>query len=188
MIFGTDLDDCIIETAKTMLRYFGMESKYNQCETYSLSDLGLTESSIQKAIYIVLSSSSSIPLVDGAVEALNSLDKYGYNKIAFISQRKNIHKEVTLKLLNSLNLKLPWRLYFSHHDDNLEKWQIIKSAGIDIFVEDRLETALDIWARTDAEVIIFDRPWNRYINLLYGLYRMYGWGELDEVMLKMQRV
>ena len=55
------------------------------------------------------------------------------------------------------------------------------SEGFDLFVEDFLETALDLAAQ-DIQVCLYDQPWNQARYLPEGCTRVRSWQEVEAVV------
>lgn len=173
-IIGVDIDDVVLETATAILTELGIPERYDECTTYDITDLGVSVDAVMKALHRVLSNTPDIPVVEGAVEGLNRLE---FDRIAFISQRYEIYRDVTWKTLTDLNFRLPWNLYFSKHDGNRKKYEIINDLGIRLMIEDNPNTLAEIWDNTRASLVVFDRPWNQAIRGA-RIRRIYNWGEL----------
>ena len=173
-IIGVDIDDVVLETAKAILKELGLLHKYDECTTYDITDLGVSVDAVMEALHRVLSHTQDIPIVNGAVEALNRIE---FDRIAFISQRYEMYRNVTLKTLTDFNFRLPWDLYFSKHDGNKMKHEIINDLGIELMIEDNPNTLAEIWDNTRASLVVFDRPWNQAIRGA-RIRRIYNWGEL----------
>jgi len=179
MKFATDLDDCIIDTGNIIFDLISEEMNvdFGDRSSYKIEDYGIDPDIVRKYINRVLES-DNLKFFPDAVDVLNQIGLE--NELYIISHRKNYLYNHTLSTLKNAKLK-NFKLILT--PDKIvsipDKSSIINDLGINIMVEDRPDIIKDISDNTSADVIIFDRPWNKNCR---GI-RMYNWKEISEFIL-----
>lgn len=107
---------------------------------------------------------------ENAVATIAELNKE--NEIFLISAREKEAIEVTKTWLSENDVVYGTLDLLGSHD----KIAACKKYGIEIFMEDRLENALDISRECNIPVILFDCPYNRK-ELPENIIRVYNWQE-----------
>lgn len=106
----------------------------------------------------------------GSVEAIAEWNKE--NEVFLISAREKEAIEVTETWLGENKVVYGTLELLGSHD----KIAACKKYGVEIFMEDRLENALDISRECNIPVILFDCPYNR-VELPENVIRVYNWAE-----------
>ena len=64
-----------------------------------------------------------------------------------------------------------------------DKVSVINDNNISIFIEDRLDTIMDIYNNTNCTIFIFDHPWNRNIAENVRIWRIRNWVEIRDLLM-----
>lgn len=107
---------------------------------------------------------------EGAISTIAEWNKE--NEIFLISAREKEAFEVTETWLGENKVVYGTLDLLGSHD----KIAACKKYGVEIFMEDRLENALDISRECNIPVILFDCPYNR-VDLPENVIRVYSWQE-----------
>ena len=113
----------------------------------------------------------------GAVYATNVLRQYGWY-IGVITDRPFAHLMMTEQWL--YKHKFAWQMLELRKAK--EKPDTASKQSIDVFVEDRLSTALEL-AKVCDTVFLMDRTWNKQDKLPDNVYRVYSWQEIVEKLI-----
>jgi len=113
------------------------------------------------------------PLVPWARWGINRLRDLGY-AIYIVTARKSHLKEATLQWLKK------HKIYFDEivTGKQEEKWSYIERKGLDIFVEDKAQNALEA-IRFCERVYLIDAPYNKQLDEPKAI-RVKGWREIVE--------
>ncbi|WP_303863076.1 hypothetical protein [Alkalibaculum bacchi] len=108
----------------------------------------------------------------GAREVINQLNNK--HKIHFVTARDKIMREVTLEWMSHYNISMDTISFLGSHD----KVNKAKELQSDIFIEDRLENALQL-SDADLQVLLVDCNYNKG-ELPNNVVRVKSWREIDE--------
>lgn len=125
---------------------------------------GLSKTIIDWCVEKTLSDVENIKPYDGVIEYLSTLEE-----VIFITNRKV--SDYTYDWLD-LHLKNKYEIYFVCGS----KVPILKELSITMFVEDKVENAIEI-ANSGIKVYLYDQQWNRYLKDYPNIERFYDWKE-----------
>jgi len=180
LIFGSDLDDCIIHTAREIVKELGYESPevLKSIGRFSLSEsLGVKKEEVDRAVDNVLSR-TDLKFLDSFLANLKDLLKIT-GQIKVITSRRKHLTEAQQVLNRELDLD-EYVLYGCERYENgiPKKADVIIDAGINVFVEDRFATAIDIVQKTGCYVLLMNKPWNSRLTQHERLVRVNNWFEI----------
>lgn len=162
---GFDLDGVIAETGATFLRLACQD--FGHCD-FSLEDikdfevencLGIPKEHVEQLFYVIMKNSLQCGLqpMEGAVDVLTELATQA--QVTIITARpltQPVHDWLDhffpAETCKNINL-----VATGDHDD---KFRYIKDHNLQYFVDDRVETCLQL-AETDITPIVYNQPWNR---------------------------
>jgi len=196
---GCDLDDCIVDTSTWCINW--INARYNQTGrlehkiSYDIANMypTLNKSQIKDAIFAAISTTELSPIQD-AIKYLNNTNnhiKLPLLKLPLfvISHRPESVYISTVRMLLKLGLKNFYMEFSQNGGDSFkamsmpDKAKIINKHRIDIFIEDRIDTAKDIINKTECTVILFCRPWNStYIKSSNRLLYARSWQEINGLL------
>lgn len=186
IIFGTDLDDCILETASEIIKELGWGSEeiLSQIGSFSISEsLGISRELVNHAIDKTLERTdlkfnNSFHLVYPILTKL-------VGHLYVITSRRS-HLESGEVILKKLFHDDEFTLISSGRYDNgiPRKAEVIRQYGINFFVEDRFATAIDIIEKTNCFVILLAKPWNKRLTQPDRLIRVSNWYEILDFLRK----
>lgn len=178
---GFDLDGVIAETGETFLRLACEE--FGHC-SFSLEDikdfevencLGIPKEHVEQLFYTIMKNSLQCGLqpMEGAVDVITELATQA--QVTIITARP-LTQPVTdwldhffpAETCESINL-----VATGDHDD---KFRYIKDHNLQFFVDDRVETCLQL-AETHITPIVYNQPWN--IGR-HGLQNVNNWVEIKD--------
>lgn len=196
MVIGTDLDNCVIDTQSIINKYlieftgknedfFNIEKMhsyyYEECFSVS-SDI------VNKAVDLAVSS-TDIPIIFPSISVLNWIGEL-YSPIYFLTSRKEKYRKNTIELVSKLGLNIPYEICLTRfvgieerdisisHNKHLH----INMLNIDIFIEDHPDIIMDVYNKTEATILVFDRPWNRNIKENERIFIMRSWMEIRDFL------
>lgn len=183
---GVDIDEVLVEFFKKYLELFnpkfGKSIKLHEMNRFNIWDI--TDVSKEDALRLVedfydSNSFEQMDLVEGAKESLANLKNIG--KIFFITSRPERMKEKTNIFLKKLFGESDFDLYFSGGvwNNSKTKGELCKELGIDIFIEDNPDFALDC-AQRGIKTFLLDKPWNKDYQKHNNLFKVKNWGEILE--------
>jgi len=178
MKLAIDIDDVVLATTEKIVSI--LKDKYDLLVNVDDINVFNMEESVgvdPKLIPVVVNeaiNSEYIEPIFGAVSTINWLGNY-YEPIYFISNRYSY--ESTLEQIQYLELDTEYeiKLCGKTSDGTPNKAELINDLGITTVIEDRMETILDICVRTSANILVFDRPWNKDIEENDRIYRVRNW-------------
>lgn len=97
----------------------------------------------------------------------------------YVTARSEIVRPVTEEWIARHELPLDSLIMTGSHD----KVQVVRDLSLDLFMEDRLENALQIAEDTSIPVILFDAPYNRQV-LPENIIRVSSWDEAVQTIHK----
>ncbi len=188
MKIGIDLDEVIVEFVRGYLKLYNLKYKKNilfeNIFSYNLwESLGISkEEAVQLADeYYTSEDFENIEFVKDVKESLQKLSKN--NKLFIITSRHVKIKEKTKIFLKKI---FPLINFEVIHSGDFFDWQgkskaeICMEKGLDVFIEDRKEYALEC-AKKKIKVFLLDKPWNRNVAN-ENMTRVYNWNEiLDKI-------
>jgi len=178
MKLAIDIDDVVLATTEKIVSI--LKDKYDLLVNVDDINVFNMEESVgvdPKLIPVVVNeaiNSEYIEPIFGAVPTINWLGNY-YEPIYFITNRYSYQS--TLDQIQQLELDTEYeiKLCGKTSDGTPNKAELINDLGITIVIEDRMETILDIYVRTSANILVFDRPWNKDIEENDRIYRVRNW-------------
>ena len=187
MKIGSDLDSCILDTATIILEKLGKPGKrlYNSISRYNIEEsLNIPMNIVEKVIEYVLNL-EDIPYlldVEKYLPRIYSLcDEFSIITLRKTKMLRIIHQYIK----NILGDGNEFRIYLCnrYNNGNPNKVDIVKKLDLDIFIEDRFSTAVDVAENTSCKVFLFDQPWNRRDH--HGLTRVYSWQDIYNKLIEM---
>ena len=163
MKIAIDIDDVVLATTEKIISI--LEDKYNilvNMDDINVYDIAESTGVDPKLIPIIVNeaiNSEYISPMVGAVATINWLGHY-FEPIHFISNRYLY--QPTLDQIQQLELDVEYKIHLCKEATNgiPDKAKLINELGIDIIIEDKAETIVDIYNKTNATILIFNRPWN----------------------------
>jgi len=190
MRIAFDLDDVVLDTSTEIIKEaskrLGKELDRELCSTFSIGGIyGISPKVSTDIVHTVLWR-DYIPPLPYAIDCLNLLWMTQRCSIYFISNKHQDIYEHDMKLLKDLGLYIPFTLLLVGKAKNgtPKKAEIITQKSIELFVEDRSDTILDILANTNCNIITMDKPWNRDIQSGDRVLRVKDWLELFPLVMK----
>ena len=184
MKIAIDLDDCLIATSEDIVyrleSYFGIKFDWTQIKDYSIEkNFCLDKEIVAHFVKESLEGNTTKP-IENSVAIFNNIARKHFPAY-IISHRRAYLYEHTKKRLDDLGFK-NYELILSHEGSNTtpNKARIINELQIELVVEDRPDTILDLYKSTDSIVIIFNRPWNSEIDENERILRVSNWLEIQE--------
>ena len=184
MIVAIDLDDCIIETSKDIIyrleSHFGIKFDWDSINEHNLERVFcLDKEIIERFVDESLENSTAKPF-ENVVTVLNNIG----HRIYIISHRRAYLYDHTKKRLDDLGLKQYELIlsYSKNSEGTPNKSRIINDIQADIVVEDRADTIMDLYEKTRANIIIYDRPWNTTVRKNDRIYRAYNWYMISQII------
>jgi len=186
IVFGSDLDDCILVTAPEILKELG-KSSYDVLKSinrFSISDcLNLPREVVDHAIDNVLER-TDLQFDESFYKTFPRLLKLVGH--IYIVTSRSTHLEPGRTILDRIMGRDEYTLVSSSRYDTgiPRKAEIINDYGINFFVEDRFATAVDIVERTNCFVILMSKPWNKRLTKPDRVLRVNNWYEILSFLRK----
>jgi len=181
---GVDIDEVVVEFFRKYLELFNKKFNHNlkfeDITSFHIWDVvNIPKEASLELIREFYDSEDfyTLPLVDGAKDALGELSqKY---KIYFITSRPEQVREKTFNFLKKHLEKLIFSLHFSGGvwGEHKSKGEICEELGIDVFIEDNFDYALDC-AKRGIKTFLMDKPWNQKEAGYRNLIRVKNWSEI----------
>lgn len=180
MKLGFDIDGVTFDIMSPLMEMFGekigRKIPINDITQFAVEkSLNLTphESALFSIVLdFFLSNGGNVRPYDGAILFMQSYFKRTNQTLVFITGRPSRHQQSTHDLVAKfLSPGTPFRI---HHTHSTNKYAYVVSEGIDIFVEDRRKTALDL-ANRGVKVLLMNRPWNRDIEHHSNINHVNNW-------------
>ena len=180
--FGFDIDGVMLDTfdiiALVAREKYGVRLLKSEQIRYKFEEVtGLTKEQVVDCVTIAINNSMKVRPIMGSVQFIKKYYADTEMPPIFITSRKPDTKpmrDITTNWLSMYLHPIPFEVIFSS-----EKSVECEYKGIDVFVEDRARTALDI--AKSRKVIIFDYPWNRHLPPRDNIYRVSSWKDIDVV-------
>ena len=181
MNLGFDIDGVISDFVKTFselveIRY---DVKLNEAEIYCHDlnlVLGITKNERNQLITETLR--KDLPLNHGAKATLERLSSEGH-KICLLTARSGVPVEVTKDWLKRNSI--PYTELFQLSEG--EKYHA--NVSLDLIVEDCLQDALE-WSQKVKNILVYDHPWNKTLNVKNLIKRVYSWDEIYEEVQRLK--
>ncbi len=161
---GFDLDGVIAETGATFLRLACQN--FGHC-SYSLEDikdfevencLGIPKEHVEQLFYAIMQNSLQCGLqpMEGAVDVITELATQA--QVTIITARP-LTQPVSDWLGHFFPAETCNNINLVATGDHNDKFRYIKDHNLQFFVDDRVETCLQL-AETDITPIVYNQPWN----------------------------
>ncbi len=185
---GFDLDGVIAATGETFLRLACQD--FGHC-SFSLEDikdfevedcLGIPKDHVEQLFYIIMKNSLQTGLqpMEGAVEVISQLASQA--PVTIITARP-LTQPVTDWLDHFFPDETCQNIKLVATGDHNDKTRYIKEHNLQYFVDDRVETCLQLAAETDITPIVFNQPWNRNRHTLANVS---DWQEMKSYLKDLQ--
>ncbi len=193
MKIACDLDDCLVAVCKEVLDLVnertGNNFEFEDAIGWKLEKtFGVPIEVVLPIVHEVLSR-DYVPQIPGAIETLNYCYKTkAWKEFFIVTHRRPSIRESTEKLVNSLGLNFPFTLELVGENRRgvPAKAEYIQKHNIDILIEDRFDTAVDVVTNTKAAVLLINKPWNLKEHIPYELVgklvRIYSWAQIGDYL------
>jgi len=176
MKIGIDIDGVISNFVKNFIKIVKKEYFIDLREQDIYAHdlflvLGITEEEAMKLIHKTLI--EDLDLISGAKKSINQLKNK--HEIYLLTARSDDFNSNTKNWLKRKGIPYDELI----HLDEGRKYQA--NLKLDIIVEDNLKDAIR-WIDKSNEVIIFDHPWNRSLNVSKLFKRAFNWQEIVEIV------
>ena len=197
--FYLDLDDVVAETTRALAdmarRRFRKNVRFEEMSVFDLSiSLGLDENEFPAFMDAAHEPDflTSLEVIPGALDTLAQWHESGV-QIHIVTGRPSSCRPATLEWLE--DRRIPF--------DNLEfvdkygrypgagatSKEDLRHRGFHAVIEDADEAALDLALHTDAQVLLYDRPWNQVSEAeAHGAVRVYGWDDVRRLTERIARL
>jgi len=178
MKLAIDLDDVVLDTTKAIIDV--LKDKHNiyiDANDIDVYDIGESTGLDHELISLVVNeaiNSECIEPIFGVVPTINWLGNY-FSPIYFLTNRYNYKS--TLEQIQYLEFDIEYEIHLCGKTNNgvPNKAKLINDLGINTVIEDRVETIMDIYKRTNADIVVFDKPWNKYVEENDRIFRVKSW-------------
>lgn len=187
-----DFDDVLCESTNAYVKIFEREfNKKVYFENISSFDLkkafGLTNSEFEYFFSIVHRHEEvlSFELIEGAIEVLTAWANKGY-EISIVTGRLTSSYEASIEWLS--RHKVPYRSFTmvdKYSRENFDKNIAISMGELSqkkfcLAIEDSVKMARHLSLKMEIQVALFDRPWNRLVNLNGKITRYKTWAHMGK--------
>jgi uncharacterized HAD superfamily protein len=173
MIIACDIDDVLVDLCSAVAAFhnarYGTDLRVEDFTSHRAWEVwgGTREEMIDKMdVFFATGAFESLPLVDGAADALRQLSRR--HKLVAVTGRPDELSGVTRALLDrefgGLFLAIHHTNFFTHARAARSKADVCREIGAEIMIEDVPDHAIDC-ANAGMRVILFDRPWNKGVAL-----------------------
>jgi uncharacterized HAD superfamily protein len=182
LTIGIDIDGTVTDPSSIvplMNESFGKNLRYEDCTDYNLATVyDITEQEFLQWLDQYGERLYDVAPVHGtAGEILRQWHRK--HRLIYISAREARHLDVTLRWFERYRIPFHEIDLIGSHD----KLQAARKWQVDLFIEDRLENALQLSEALQIPVFLFDTPYNQG-SLPKLVYRVRSW---DEVHAKMEQ-
>ena len=183
MNLGFDIDGVIANFTEPLLEIikdkYGLALKVSDIYTFDLGVvLGITKTESNQLINETLK--KDLPLNSGAKETLEQLSREGHS-IYLLTGRFGYLRDLTQSWLKEKEVP-----YTQLHLLNVGEKYLAKVEPLHLVVEDSLEEALE-WTRKVRNVLVYDQPWNRTLNVKGLTKRVYNWNQIYSEVQNLKR-
>lgn len=178
LTIGIDIDGTVTSPSSIvplMNECFGKDLRYEDCYEYNLSNVyDITDAEFNDwldqyggRLY------DESPVHGNADQILR--EWYTRFKLVYISARDARHRDVTLNWFSRFDIPFHEIDLVGSHDKlaAARKWQV------DLFLEDRLENALQLSEALQIPVLLFDTPYNQ-AELPALVHRVTSWDDVEQ--------
>jgi len=175
---GFDIDGVIANFTQPLLDVIkeNYNVKLNTSDIYTFDlniVLGITKNEGNQLVNQTLK--KDLPLNPGAKETLEQLSREGHN-IYLLTGRYEYLRDITQSWLKEKGIP-----YTQLHMLNVGEKYRANVDPLDLIVEDSLVDALE-WTHKVKNVLLYDQPWNRTLNVKNLTKRVYGWNEIYQAI------
>lgn len=185
LTIGIDIDGTVTSPSSIiplMNESFGKDLRYEDCYEYNLANVyQITDEEFDRwlaengeRLY------DEAPVHGNADHILRSW--HPRFKLVYISAREARHRDVTINWFARYDIPYHEVDLLGSHD----KLSAAKKWGVDLFLEDRLENALQLSEALQIPVFLFDTPYNQG-TLPPLIHRVSTWNEVQEKVHLLQR-
>ena len=183
MNLGFDIDGVIGDFSQALLeaikKNYGLSLKKTDIYCFNLDVvLGITKLEEKQLIIEVLT--EDLPLNPGAKETLERLSREGHN-IYLLTSRYDHLRHKTQSWLKEKGIPYTQLLIL-----NVGEKYLAKVDPLDLIVEDSLEEALG-WTQKVKNVLVYDQPWNKTLNVKNLTKRVYNWDEIHTEVQELRK-
>ncbi len=184
MNLGFDIDGVIANFTQPLLdvikENYGLSLKKADIYTFNLNIvLGVTKNEGTNLVHQTLK--KDLPLIPGAKETLEKLSREGHN-IYLLTGRYEFLRDITQSWLKEKAVP-----YTQLHMLNIGEKYRADIQQMDLIVEDSLEDALE-WSQKVKNVLLYDQPWNRTLNVKNLTRRVYNWNDIYRVIQNLNQL
>jgi len=188
LTIGIDIDGTVTSPSSIvplMNESFGKDLRYEDCHEYNLANVyQITEAEFDSWLL-----QNGERLYDGALVHGNAdhilRTWHPQFKLVYISAREARHRDVTINWFSRYDIPYHEVDLVGSHDklSSAMKW------SVDLFLEDRLENALQLSEALEIPVFLFDTPYNQG-KLPPLIHRVTTWDEVHEKVriLNLERI
>jgi uncharacterized HAD superfamily protein len=182
LTIGIDIDGTVTDPGSIvplMNETLGKNLTYADCTDYNLAAIyNITEEQFMswldqygRRLY------NEAPVHGNADHILRRWHQERQHKLVYISAREDKHLDVTLEWFNRYQIPYHEIDLIGSHDKihAAKKWQV------ELFLEDRLENALQLSEELNIPVFLFDTPYNQG-KLPPLVHRIHSWQEVYEAI------
>jgi len=183
LTIGIDIDGTVTSPSSIvplMNESFGRNLRYEDCLEYNLANIyKITDEEFAdwldqygERLY------NEAPVHGTADQILRGWHQE--HKLIYISAREDRHREVTLNWFSRYHIPYDEVDLIGSHDKlaSARKWEV------NLFLEDRLENALQLSEELEIPVFLFDTPYNQG-TLPDLIHRVYTWEEVNDKIKKL---
>ncbi|WNC13228.1 5' nucleotidase, NT5C type [Brevibacillus brevis] len=178
LTIGIDIDGTVTSPSSIvpmMNESFGKDLRYEDCYEYNLANVyNITDEEFDQwledngeRLY------DEAPVHGSADRILQSW--HPHYKLVYISAREARHRDVTINWFSRYSIPYHEVDLIGSHD----KLAAAKRWGVDLFLEDRLENALQLSQALQIPVFLFDTPYNQG-ELPSLIHRVSTWEEVHD--------
>lgn len=180
-----DLDSVVFLTheviAQEVYRKWGIKIDYEKLTTHDIAECyNIDGRELWELVKKVICLNELPPEQFVSTVLPNIIENYN---VHFVTHRPDCALTPTIKQIKNLGVPEPYTIQIvnDHRYDDC-KYKYMLDKNIKIAIEDKAETILDIHTNTDANILIFDRPWNRNLKETYRMRRVYSWLEINDLL------
>lgn len=175
-IIGVDLDGVVTDVVRVIIDYLrdtGRGEFYpGDFITYNTENWASVTKEEMGKLFSTPEVYTNMPFIRDAQSGLRTLKFLGYSLYA-ITSRPTVVEDATNKWIKDNNLPFEKVIFTTHSDKKLE----CINNHVDYFIEDRLETCLDL-AEVCKKVFVFDSRYNRSKSLPKNIIRVFAWTDV----------
>jgi len=187
---GFDLDDVLLNFSDPLREY--MNKKYSKSVLrsditgfFTESIFGIGPEDTVKTIEDFFTHDDHINTlpVEGSRDVIKRLSQS--NELHIVTAKPEHIKEITNIWLEKHfpgNFKQVHFANFFGSQMRRKKSEICLELGVDIFIDDSLDNAIDI-SDAGIPVLLFDAPWNQSENIPENVTRVYTWSDIEKYLL-----